>query len=85
MIGMWLMYERTRQIVVTSLSEDVLPPTPDDIQDGISNQIFGVVGSSEFPPIWAFVDSLIIQLAFVVLVPVLLALVFGWLDPARKS
>ncbi|WP_281992410.1 urea ABC transporter permease subunit UrtC [Sulfitobacter geojensis] len=79
MIGMWLMYERTRQIVVSSLSEGVLPPTPEEISAGIGNQIFGVVGSSDFPLIWAFADSLVLQLAFVVLIPGLLALVFGWL------
>ncbi|MEH6829318.1 urea ABC transporter permease subunit UrtC [Sulfitobacter sp.] len=79
MIGMWLMYERTRQIVVNSLSEGVLPPTPEEITAGIGNQIFGVVGSSEFPLIWAFADSLVLQLAFVVLVPGVLALIFGWL------
>ncbi|MEQ6203469.1 urea ABC transporter permease subunit UrtC [Sulfitobacter sp. HNIBRBA2951] len=79
MIGMWLMYERTRQIVESSLSEGVLPPTPEEISTGIGNQIFGVVGSSDFPLIWAFADSLTMQLAFVVLVPGLLALVFGWL------
>jgi urea transport system permease protein len=79
MIGMWLMYERTRQIVVSSLSEGVLPPTPDEIRAGIGNQIFGVVGSSDFPLIWAFADSLVLQLAFVVLVPGMFALVFGWL------
>ncbi len=32
-----------------------------------------------FPWIWAFADSLFLQLAMVVLVPGLLALVFGWL------
>ncbi|THF84925.1 MAG: urea ABC transporter permease subunit UrtC [Sulfitobacter sp. SK025] len=79
MIGMWLMYERTRRIVVSSLSEGVLPPTPEEITAGIGNQIFGVVGSSDFPLIWAFADSLVLQLAFVLLVPGLLALVFGWL------
>lgn len=79
MIGMWLMYERTRQIVVNSLSEGVLPPTPEEIQAAIGNQIFGVVGSSDFPLIWMFANSLTLQLAFVVLVPGLLALVFGWL------
>tara|TARA_R110000787_G_scaffold1344_7_gene4927 strand:+ start:11289 stop:12464 length:1176 start_codon:yes stop_codon:yes gene_type:complete len=79
MIGMWLMYERTRRIVVSSLSEGVLPPTPEEITAGIGNQIFGVVGSSDFPLIWAFADSLVLQLALVVLVPGLLALVFGWL------
>lgn len=79
MIGMWLMYERTRQIVENSLAEGVLPPTPEEITAGIGNQIFGVVGSAEFPLIWAFADSFALQLAFVVLVPGLLALVFGWL------
>lgn len=79
MIGMWLMYERTRLIVVESLSQTEIPPTPSEIADSIGNQIFGVVGSSEFPLIWAFSDSLFLQLALVVLVPGLLALVFGWL------
>ncbi|WP_298257271.1 urea ABC transporter permease subunit UrtC [uncultured Litoreibacter sp.] len=79
MVGMWLMFERTRQIVVNSLSDGVLPPTPEEIKAAIGNQIFGVVGSSEFPLIWAFADSIVLQLAFVVLVPGLLAFVFGWL------
>ncbi len=79
MIGMWLMYERTRQIVMGSLSEGVLPPTPEEIQAAIGNQIFGVVGSSDFPVIWAFADSLFVQLVLVVAVPGILALVFGWL------
>jgi urea transport system permease protein len=79
MIGMWLMYERTRLIVVESLSQTEIPPTPSEVVDAIGNQIFGVVGSSEFPMIWAFADSLVLQLALVVLVPGLLALVFGWL------
>ena len=79
MIGMWLMYERTRLIVVESLSQTEIPPTPTEIADAIGNQIFGVVGSSEFPLIWAFSDSLFLQLALVVLIPGLLALVFGWL------
>ena len=54
MIGMWLMYERTREIVQTSLLEATIPPTPDEVIDAIGNQIFGVVGSSEFPIIWTF-------------------------------
>ncbi|MCR9125569.1 MAG: urea ABC transporter permease subunit UrtC [Rhodobacteraceae bacterium] len=78
-IGMWLMYARTEGIVVTSLAAQSIPPTPQEISDAIGNQIFGVVGSSEFPLIWAFADSLALQLAMVVLVPGLLALVFGWL------
>ena len=78
-IGMWLMYARTEIIVAESLAGQVIPPTPKEISDAIGNQIFGVVGSSEFPLIWAFADSLVIQLALVVLIPGLLALVFGWL------
>ncbi|MCP9483422.1 urea ABC transporter permease subunit UrtC [Shimia sp. CNT1-13L.2] len=79
MIGMWLMYERTRLIVVDSLSQAEIPPTGAEVVDAIGNQIFGVVGSSEFPVIWAFADSLFLQLVLVVLVPGVLALVFGWL------
>ncbi len=78
-IGMWLMYARTEMIVVESLAAADLPPTAQEISDGIATQIFGVVGASEFPPIWAFAHSLPLQLAAVVLVPGLLALVFGWL------
>ncbi len=78
-IGMWLMYARTEAIVVPNLMAQTIPPTPQEISDAIGNQIFGVVGSSEFPMIWAFADSLFLQLLMVVLVPGLLALVFGWL------
>jgi urea transport system permease protein len=78
-IGMWLMYARTELIVIESLAGQVIPPTPQEISDAIGNQIFGVVGTSEFPALWAFADNLYVQLAFVVLVPGLLALVFGWL------
>lgn len=78
-IGMWLMYARTEIIVNESLAGQTIPATPQEISDAIGNQIFGVVGSSDFPAIWTFADSLTIQLAFVVLVPGLLALVFGWL------
>jgi urea transport system permease protein len=78
-IGMWLMYARTEIIVIESLVNAPLPPTPQEISDGIAAQIFGVVGASEFPAIWAFAHSFPIQLAFVVLIPGLLALVFGWL------
>ncbi|MAY89391.1 MAG: urea ABC transporter permease subunit UrtC [Pseudooceanicola sp.] len=79
MVGMWLMYERTRDIVTTSLANAPIPPTEQEVVDAIGTQIFGVVGSSEFPLVWAFADSLVLQLALVVLVPGLLALVFGWL------
>ncbi|WP_438957380.1 urea ABC transporter permease subunit UrtC [Cognatiyoonia sp.] len=78
-IGMWLMYARTEAIVIESLASQPLPPAPEEITSAISNQIFGVVGSSEFPFIWAFADSLFLQLIFVVLTPGLLALGFGWL------
>jgi len=79
MIGMWLMYERTRGIVEASLAEAPIPPTPQEVVDAIGNQIFGVVGSSDFPLVWSFADSLTIQLILVVALPGLLALVFGWL------
>ncbi|MCY4333491.1 MAG: urea ABC transporter permease subunit UrtC [Litoreibacter sp.] len=78
-IGMWLMYARTEGIILPSLEAQTIPPTPQEISDAIGNQIFGVVGSSEFPLLWAFADNLFMQLLFVVLVPGLLALVFGWL------
>jgi urea transport system permease protein len=79
MIGMWLMYERTRDIVIGALAEAQIPPTQQEIVDAIGNQIFGVVGASEFPLVWMFADSLFLQLTLVVLVPGILALVFGWL------
>ena len=79
MIGMWLMYERTRDIVVASLAGAEIPATPQEVTDAIGNQIFGVVGSSDFPVVWFFASSLTAQLALVVLVPGVLALVFGWL------
>ncbi|MDG1116667.1 MAG: urea ABC transporter permease subunit UrtC [Flavimaricola sp.] len=78
-VGMWLMYARTENIVATSLSGRPIPPTEQEVIDAIGTQIFGVVGSSEFPLIWSFADSLFLQLLAVVLVPGLLALVFGWL------
>ncbi|MBS8225870.1 urea ABC transporter permease subunit UrtC [Vannielia litorea] len=79
MIGMWLMYERTRLIVTESMAAQEIPPTPQEVVDAIGTQIFGVVGSSEFPLIWSFAHSLTVQLILVVAVPGLLALVFGWL------
>ena len=78
-IGMWLMYDRTKDIIVASLENNILPATPAEITDAIGAQIFGVVGSADFPLIWAFSHSLTLQLLAVVLVPGLLALVFGWL------
>ncbi len=79
MIGMWLMYARTELIVMNSMANAPLPATAEEIREGIGTQIFGVVGGSDIPAIWAFAHSLPIQLALVVLVPGLLALVFGWL------
>lgn len=79
MLGMWLMYARTEEIVVAALAQGGLPATPEEIRQGIAVQIFGVVGASEFPVIWAFAHSFWAQLALVVLVPGGLALAFGWL------
>nr|WP_232843573.1 urea ABC transporter permease subunit UrtC [Rhodobacter amnigenus] len=78
-LGMWLMYARTEEIVVAALAQGGLPATPEEVRQGIAVQIFGVVGASEFPPIWAFAHSFWAQMALVVLVPGGLALVFGWL------
>lgn len=79
MIGMWLMYARTAEIVVHSLANAGLPATPEEIQQGIASQIFGVVGASDLPAIWGFAHSLPLQLALVVALPGVLALIFGWL------
>ncbi|UZD91466.1 urea ABC transporter permease subunit UrtC [Cognatishimia activa] len=78
-VGMWLMYARTETIVTQNLAERTIPATPTEINDAIATQIFGVVGSAEFPLIWAYSHSLILQLLLVVLVPGILALIFGWL------
>ena len=79
MIGMWLMYARTELIVVKAGEAAALPMTTQEIHDAIGVQIFGVVGGSEFPFIWGLAHSFWAQLALVILVPGLLALVFGWL------
>ena len=78
-IGMWLMYARTEVIVSASMANQVIPPSATEVSDAIASQIFGVVGASELPTIWSFAHSLPLQLMMVVLVPGLLALVFGWL------
>lgn len=78
-IGMWLMYARTEIIVTESLRAAPIPPTGAEIDSAVATQIFGVVGSSDFPFLWGFADSLFLQLMMVVLVPGILALVFGWL------
>ncbi|MFN6977177.1 MAG: ABC transporter permease subunit, partial [Gemmobacter sp.] len=66
MIGMWLMYARTEGIVIAALANAPIPPTPQEIRDGIGTQIFGVVGGSDIPAIWSFAHSLPLQLMLVV-------------------
>ncbi len=78
-IGMWLMYARTEIVIRDSMEGTVLPPTAEELSEAVAAQIFGVVGSSDLPLIWSFAHSLPAQLALVVLVPGVLALVFGWL------
>lgn len=79
LIGQWLMYARTEAIVAASLAQNPIPPTQAELQEGVANQIFGVVGSSDLPAVWALAHSLPAQLLLVVAVPGLLALIFGWL------
>lgn len=79
LVGMWIMFARTEAIVIQAATGAALPPTPEEIEAAIGTQIFGVVGGSDIPAIWAFAHSLPLQLLLVVLVPGLLALVFGWL------
>nr|WP_245191038.1 urea ABC transporter permease subunit UrtC [Jannaschia formosa] len=78
-IGMWLMWDRTELIVLDTLARNPLPATPLEVQEAIGSQIFGVVGSTEIPWLWAFAGSLPLQLAAAVLVPGIVALIFGWL------
>ena len=68
MIGMWLMYARTKDIVLTSIANNALPATTQELHDG-----------ARIPWVWYFADSFTAQLVLVVLVPALLAAVFGWL------
>ena len=79
MIGMWMMFARTKMIVIEAARNNALPPSPTEISEAVGTQIFGVVGGAEIPAIWSFADLFWVQLAFVVLVPGLLAFVFGWL------
>ncbi len=78
-IGMWLMYARTEIVIRQSLAGGTIPPTEREVSEAVASQIFSVVGSNELPLIWTFAGSLTFQLAMVVLVPGLLALIFGWL------
>ena len=79
MIGMWLMFARTKLVVVAAAKNLALPLTEEEIKSAVGTQIFGVVGGAEIPDIWAFADILPAQLAFVILIPGALALIFGWL------
>ncbi len=79
MIGMWLMFERTKNIVIESTQNNVLPLTETEISEAVGTQIFGVVGGAEIPLIWSFADSLLIHIVFILLVPGVLAYIFGWL------
>lgn len=79
MIGQWLMYARTETIVAAQLAQQPIPATAQELRDAVTNQIFGVVGSSDLPLVWSFAHSLTLQLILVLAVPGLLALVFGWL------
>ena len=79
MIGMWLMFERTKNIVVESTQNNVLPLSETEISEAVGTQIFGVVGGAEIPLIWSFADSLLIHIVLIILVPGGLAYIFGWL------
>lgn len=79
MVGMWLMYARTEEIVVQALASGPIPATAEEVAQGVAGQIFGVVGGSDLPLIWGFAHSAWLQLPLVLIVPGVLALVFGWL------
>ena len=53
--------------MVDALVEAILP-TDAEIK-AATEPDFGVVGGSEIPAIWMFADSLVIQLALVIIVP----------------
>ena len=55
-IGMWLMYERTKEIIIQASLEQIIPPTSEELKEAIGSQIFGVVGGSEIPFLWVFAD-----------------------------
>lgn len=79
MLGMWLMYARTEEIVVQAMAGSAIPPTSAEVAQGVASQIFGVVGSSELPLVWSFAHSAWLQLPLILIVPGLLALIFGYL------
>ena len=79
MIGMWLMFARTKLIVLEAAQNIALPLTNAEISEAVGTQIFGVVGGAEIPFIWVFADNFWVQLSMVVIIPGMLALIFGWL------
>jgi len=79
MVGMWLMTARTEAVIRANLANAPIPPTEAEVSTATALQIFSVVGAEDWPWMWAFSGSLGAQLALVVLIPGLLALVFGWL------
>ena len=79
MIGMWLMFARTKLIVLEAAQNIALPLTNTEISEAVGTQIFGVVGGAEIPFIWVFADNFWLQVSMVVIIPGMLALIFGWL------
>ncbi|MBL6768947.1 MAG: urea ABC transporter permease subunit UrtC [Alphaproteobacteria bacterium] len=79
MIGMWLMFARTKLIVLEAAQNIALPLTNTEISEAVGIQIFGVVGGAEIPFIWALADNFWLQVSMVVIIPGMLALIFGWL------
>ena len=78
-IGMWLMTARTEAVVRANLANQVIPPTEAEVSEATALQIFSVVGGEDWPWMWAASGSLFLSLLLIVVVPGLLALVFGWL------
>ena len=78
MIGMGLMFARTKMIVLQAAQNAPLPMSLDEGNDAVGTQIFGVVGGADIPVIWTFADIFWVQIGFVFLIPGLLAFVFGW-------
>jgi urea transport system permease protein len=78
MIGMWLMYARTEDIVHRLARRAELPPTPGDPRRHRHADLRRGRRRPRFPPSGPS-PTACRQLALVVLVPGLLALVFGWL------
>lgn len=77
MVGSWPMFARTRKIVVQPLVSSPLPATPEEISQDLATWTFGAVGVSDLPWIWSWAVSFPVQMALAVLVPGVLAAVFG--------